>query len=665
VGLVFSLGLAMAHASTGCTSVPINKSGSGVTSGPPSGGGGTGSSSGGITLPFPVEEDASAGGFGCTGATLPQPNFGSMCTSGTAPPPISGGTLLVTQSGTLVVLSDPDRDAIYVVDVSQGKVLFTIPLQAGDEPGRLAEDAQGLVHVALRAAGALVTINPTTGALVQRRTVCPAPRGVTFDPTRNLVWVACATGELVGMPPSGGQATTSWVVERDLRDVLVSASGALTVSEFRSAQLLALDNGGNISSRTQVPAPDNDFAPHVLWRSIPTPTGGTLCVHQEHSEQSIDTEMPGGYGGGSCGTVLPEGVNLLEGSSGGTFGGSSSSGAVGFSPPAAFDAGTSSQPMGSVLTMFGVDGSLELNATFDGVLPVDVAISLDGSAVAVATPGSAFTQSAAFVFNGTAVGGTGTTLPFPDNAEVPIAVGFDISGDVLVQTREPATLWGFPQGGEAGAAPWSIPLSNVSRCDTGHDIFHTHAGVAIACASCHPEGGDDGHVWILNGDQRRTPSLRGTIAGTAPYHWPGDEADLPVLVNDVYTVRMAGQSLPTDQMGALTSWVQAIPPPPAPSWVNASAAAAGEALFDSPTVGCATCHNGAKFTNNQTLDVGTGGAFQVPPLVGVGWRTPLLHNGCAATIADRFGMCSTPQHGTLTNLSATDLQNLEAFLETL
>jgi cytochrome c553 len=234
-----------------------------------------------------------------------------------------------------------------------------------------------------------------------------------------------------------------------------------------------------------------------------------------------------------------------------------------------------------------------------------------------------------------------------------------------VQTREPATLWGFPQGGDASAAPWSIPLSTTSRCDTGHDIFHTHAGVAIACASCHPEGGDDGHEWILNGEQRRTPSLRGTIAGTAPYHWPGDEADLPVLVNDVYTVRMAGQTLPADQMGALTSWVQAIPPPPAPSWVSASAASAGEALFNSAAVGCATCHSGAKFTNNQTLDVGTGGAFQVPPLVGVGWRAPLLHNGCAATIADRFGMCSTPQHGTLTNLSAADLQNLEAFLDTL
>ena len=35
---------------------------------------------------------------------------------------------------------------------------------------------------------------------------------------------------------------------------------------------------------------------------------------------------------------------------------------------------------------------------------------------------------------------------------------------------------------------------------------------------------------MLDGNKRRTPSLRGTIAGTAPYHWPGDKADLDALV---------------------------------------------------------------------------------------------------------------------------------------
>ena len=91
----------------------------------------------------------------------------------------------------------------------------------------------------------------------------------------------------------------------------------------------------------------------------------------------------------------------------------------------------------------------------------------------------------------------------------------------------------------------------------------------------------------------------------------------------------------------------------------------GAALFGS-TASCSTCHSGAKLTNNTTVDVGTGGAFQVPPLVGVGWRTPLLHNGCASTIADRFGsVCSTKGHGDISKLSSKDIANLTAFLETL
>jgi cytochrome c peroxidase len=243
----------------------------------------------------------------------------------------------------------------------------------------------------------------------------------------------------------------------------------------------------------------------------------------------------------------------------------------------------------------------------------------------------------------------------------PIAVAFDGTGRVILQTRNPATLWAMPL---ADGLLASVQLAAGSREDTGHDVFHTQAGGQIACASCHPEGGDDGHVWILDSEQRRTPSLRGTIAGTAPYHWPGDQPDMKTLVNNVYTLRMSGAVLPGDQMAALNGWVEKIPAPPSPSWVDADAAAKGEAVFIS--AGCPSCHSGGKLTNNQTVDVGTGGAFQVPPLIGVGWRTPLLHTGCANTIQERFSAdCATAGHGDLSKLSSADIANMSTFLETL
>jgi hypothetical protein len=42
-----------------------------------------------------------------------------------------------------------------------------------------------------------------------------------------------------------------------------------------------------------------------------------------------------------------------------------------------------------------------------------------------------------------------------------------------------------------------------------------------------------------------------------------------------------------------------------------------------------------------------------------------MHDGCAATIADRFGACSTSAHGSIGSLSASDISDLVAYLETL
>ena|SRR6266545_5390833 len=95
-----------------------------------------------------------------------------------APPPVSGGTLLVLRDGQTTVASDPDRDKIFVVDLQKAQLLATVPLQEHDEPGRLVEDASGRVHVVLRRGGALVTVVPGTWEISSRRPVCPAPRGV-------------------------------------------------------------------------------------------------------------------------------------------------------------------------------------------------------------------------------------------------------------------------------------------------------------------------------------------------------------------------------------------------------------------------------------------------------------------------------------------------------
>lgn len=557
----------------------------------------------------------------------------SSAASSASPPPISGGTLLLLADGHTVAASDPDRDQVYVVDTqldSQGAmtVKSTIAVNAGDEPGRLVQDGAGRLHVALRSAGAVLTIDPTAGTIVDRRSVCPAPRGIAWDGATDTVWVACATGELVGLPASGGLPSTRWVVERDLRDVVVAGS-QLLVSEFRSAEILHVSMAdGTVVSRDTIPS-DPNAAPHMAWRTTRFGSNGmTAMLHQRHGRQNIDTTRPNSYRQINSAPIV--------------------------SPQCAVHA---------------ADGALVSTFPLHAALAFDLAASADGTKVAVIGAGGANASPSAAIVEVAAIDGSSdNVLTFADWDSLPggqaTAVAFDASGNIVVQTREPALLWRLDSSLDIQNAQY-ISLSSISRDDPGHDIFHGPTSANLACASCHGEGGDDGHVWTLSGQLRRTPSLRGTIAGTAPYHWGGDEIDFPTLTEDVFTGRMSGPTLSTTQTNQLAQWVESIPAPAAPTWVDAASAARGATLFATPTIGCSTCHSGAKLTNNLTVDVGTGQPFQVPPLVGVGWRAPFLHDGCATTLADRFGRCATAGHGVISSLGAQDIGDLVNFLETL
>ena len=82
----------------------------------------------------------------------------------------------------------------------------------------------------------------------------PAPRGVAYDSATDLVWVACATGELVGLPAAGGPAAHTFAIERDLRDVIVG-NGSLSVTKFRSAEVLRITSSGAIARRDALNRP--------------------------------------------------------------------------------------------------------------------------------------------------------------------------------------------------------------------------------------------------------------------------------------------------------------------------------------------------------------------------------------------------------------------------
>jgi mono/diheme cytochrome c family protein len=202
--------------------------------------------------------------------------------------------------------------------------------------------------------------------------------------------------------------------------------------------------------------------------------------------------------------------------------------------------------------------------------------------------------------------------------------------------------------------------------DAGRKVFHKQTQIGLACASCHPEGREDGLVWdFVEFGKRRTQNLAGHILERAPYHWVGDMDTLPTLMDDVFAVRMSGGNLSERQKRSLGPWLDRLPAP-SPAVVAADAIERGKQIYQSPEVGCATCHNGPLYTNNLLVDVGTGGNFKVPSLLGIGARAPFMHDGCAKTLTDRFTVCGNSNlHGNTSHLTPAQIADLVAYLESL
>jgi hypothetical protein len=599
-------------------------------------------------------------------------------TASVPPLAISGGTLSVLSDGSLAILADPERDRISIVDLNTLSVRHTIALQAGDEPGRSAEDGQKRVHVALRRGGAVVTIDPATGSVLERRAVCKAPRGIAFEAATGLVHLACSEGKLVSLPAAGGAAVRTLTLEPDLRDVLVRG-GDLWVTRFKSAEVLRVNSLGALDKRTRIPqiegtlsqpARNNDFSSAgeksvtleagTAWRAVSNLAGGAVIVHQDTVADDIEITPPSasgsayGGGGAGCGGIVR-----------------------------------------NVISTISADGSVSSTQFMGAPLPVDIAVSADQRWVAVAhaglidlsaprpflkfpadqgqgpsvSAGSAFPTSSVSVMSladmnskGFCAFSEGSVLTAPVTA-----VAFTANGRLLAQTREPAQLLvvkELPFG-----RPEVVPLGGDSREDTGHELFHRDAGGGIACASCHPEGGEDGRTWRFAGTgERRTQALHVGLRDTAPFHWNGDLPNVGALMSEVFVGRMGGVRESAPRLSALSEWLFSIKPPASIRNATDDAALRGRELFQSSSVGCTSCHSGAKLTDNRSVAIDTVATskLQVPSLVGVGYRAPFMHNGCAKTLADRFDpKCGGNDHGNVAGLSDTERGDLVAYLESL
>ncbi|HVR21565.1 MAG TPA: c-type cytochrome, partial [Polyangiaceae bacterium] len=533
--------------------------------------------------------------------------------------------------------------------------------------------------------------------VLDRRAVCGAPRGIALS-TPETLEIACADGKLVTLPTASGGVLRSVSLEADLRDVIVR-DGVTTVTRFKSSELLRLDASGAVTARNRptsvmgqrsVPIRTEDgrslgqrtveqpFRPLVAWRALAGPNGSTVVVHQRAVDASIE--------------IIDKPT-----SSGSSYGGNSFSSCSGISQNA--------------ITVVGADGATA-DMTFPGApLPVDATLLPDGVTllVAHAGPRDPGAPRPFVVFDGldehagiAPNGGEGprvstlsiiTLPPAPAGPAAPegtvasnpnclfantapitdpaVAVAFNPARpmQVVVQTRQPSSLVIIDDMNQ----PWlmrTVFFDDGTTLDTGFQLFHRDSGGGIACATCHAEGAEDGNVWRFDGlGERRTQALNVGLDGTAPFHWDGTLYSVGMLMSEVFVGRMGGIHESPARLRGLEEWIFTQRPPAPLRAADDAAALRGKELFDSRAVGCASCHSGSHFTNNESRFVGTDARvlMQVPPLVGIGYRAPYMHDGCAPTLAARFDPAcgGGEEHGHTAQLTAAELSDLVAYLESL
>lgn len=444
--------------------------------------------------------------------------------------------------------------------------------------------------------------------------------GIMWCESDDIFHVACMDGWLITLDASIRVVLACVWFDDDLRDVVIAGELRL-VSRFRSAEILFVDARGAIVRRTRPPTavrtrarpldPPTLLEPRVAWRMIAVPEGA-LLVHQRQATDEIDlgddslVDAPPAYGA-SAGTD-----------------------------------GTCSDLLEAAISAIPLEGEIAEARPIAGTVVVDAAVS---PRIASGTPGYAaiVVASAAAPSASSEVRSRVTTttraalvsgLGCNDGAswgavrDPAVAVAFANADTAYALLREPAALV-RDDGRRIDLAP--------RVADAGHTLFHTPMRVHLACASCHPEGADDGHVWAFSEiGLRRTQSLAGGAIGTAPFHWDGAFPDLEALMHEVFVRRMGASEIPYGGVSAVEAWLGSIEAAPRPR-DDEPAIARGRSLFESAELACTSCHAGATLGGQTFADVrGIGTMLQVLLLIGVAYCALLMYDGCVVDLCVCF-----------------------------
>lgn len=213
--------------------------------------------------------------------------------------------------------------------------------------------------------------------------------------------------------------------------------------------------------------------------------------------------------------------------------------------------------------------------------------------------------------------------------------------------------------------------------ERGRQIFHDSFDPRLskdgrACASCHPDGREDGFTWSTPDGPRQTISLAGRLPNAAPFGWFGDH--LNVHNHLMHTVtRLGGQGFDTKDradLDALVTYISRMRAPVAtPDEASTALVSKGRELFHAAAQGCGECHAEGG-TDRARHDIGTGRdvearlSFDTPSLMSIAGSAPYFHDGRYKSL-DELMAKADDKMGHAKHLKPEDRAAMVAYMESL
>jgi len=561
-----------------------------------------------------------------------------------AVPALTGGTVAEDPLGRGTWVVDEERDSVMLVGASGPPSVVAV----GAWPEQLVVDPFGRVFVSCRGAGRVDVID--LELKVRSFAAGPEPRGLALDPAARTLYVGLVTAsELVSLDAKSGAVLGRVTLGAPPYFVAVSRGEIAALPRVGSALYLASADLGRVREVELTSGSRRAWHGQAL-----VPAGDDLLVVNASVDTGLDEGEAGrrfgfrgddGYGGGVASPVELHVAQLHRGE-------------------------LIVRPPGLEQT-FGV-GEIT-GAALSGE---HLALVSRGTGSMITIPLERLSRGDVSL-NQTGLGEGLTGLARSGDGELVTYAAFDRT---LQRVR--------PWTGTAGK-PVSLGPSTVDpELALGRRLFHRTderktSGAGLACATCHPDGREDGLVWSLKGARLQTPILAEKLAHTAPYNWYGTAPTLEESLAQTIQ-RLGGSGLKAPELKALARYLtEGLRAPVKPEVVDAKLVALGSEVFHRSGVGCADCHTtDGSLTDGARHDVGTlddaqrqrlvgrkdaekdPASFDTPSLLSVGLTAPYFHDGSAPTLEAMLAG-NRDRMGHTSELTEVERKALVAFLKTL